>query len=60
MNTSTPEDRRYGEPDWEWRPVESRIFGGNITYPMGREHRDFPRYTEKSYEEWKLEGHIER
>ncbi len=64
MDTSAPEGRRYGEPDWEFRPVEQRNYGGTVLFAdpslFGRDPRDFPEYTEKSYEEWKLEGQIER
>lgn len=62
MDTSAPESRRYGEPDWESRPVEYRTYGGTGIFgaPNLADVRDFPKYSEKSYEEWKLEGLIER
>lgn len=62
MDTSAPDGRRYGEPDWETRPVEYRSYGGGGLFgnPGMSDVRDFPKYTEKSYEEWKVEGLIER
>jgi hypothetical protein len=67
VDTSAPEGRRYGEPDWERRPVDfSGIFYGigngllrNQHFPP-RHQPEFPKYTEQSYEEWKLEELVKR
>jgi len=61
VDTSAPEGRRYGEPDWESRPVQYRMYGGTGLFgdPGMRDARDFPKYTEQSYEEWMVEGYIE-
>jgi hypothetical protein len=59
VDTSVPEGRRYGEPDWERRPVaplDNGLLGNQNLLPQYQP--EFPKYTEQSYEEWKLEGLI--
>jgi hypothetical protein len=62
VDTSAPDGRRYGEPDWQTRPVEYRNYGVGALFgnPGLIDVSGFPKYTEKSYEEWKVEGLIER
>jgi len=66
VGTSAPEGRRYGEPDWERRPVDFQgtgvwLFGHQIFSPQHpSELPKFPKYTEQSYEEWKVEGLVKK